>query len=69
MISTDTGETTIALEWDKPAIPNGIVDGYMVRGHALILTSMIIFYFSNRSPTHLTGLPILLILRQNQYNL
>ena len=28
---TDIGETTIALEWNKPAIPNGIVDGYVVR--------------------------------------
>ena len=33
---TDIGETTIALEWNKPAIPNGIVDGYVVRDQLMV---------------------------------
>ena len=63
---TDIGETTIALEWNKPAIPNGIVDGYVVRINNFGDNCVHIYI---RSSTQLTVLPKMLVLRQNRYNL
>ena len=30
VVFTDVGETTLSLTWSEPAVPNGIVEEYMV---------------------------------------
>ena len=73
---TDVGETTVSLEWSESAVPNGIVESYLVsqfhlyQAHVWYISCYFFRFLTKlRAQLQTVMLSTQLLLRQNQFSL